>query len=713
MAQSSSTRLNAKIEKALAEKSKRDALYAAMKRGRDNRHKAVELLPRGEAFRKEVRAIKLRCLEKQDELVERFAENVRHRGASVFFAEDGQAAIEYILKIAKERDAKIVVKSKSLTSEEIEVNEPLEKAGMEVIETDLGELIIQQVHEKPFHLVFPAVHKTVADVAEIFRKATGEDIPDDADAVMKAVRRFVRPYFLKADIGMTGANVGIAEIGVIVIETNEGNARLVSSVPNVHICIMGREKIVETVEDALQMMMAHPISAVGQHLTTYDTILGGRSPLGKGDDSSKRESHIVILDNGRSQMRKDPLMQDALNCIRCAACMNICPTYGVVGGHAFGYIYPGPIGIPWTASIHGLEKAGEFAHLCVSCGLCREICPAEIDIPMLISAVKDRYSKLEPHPMVNPALMAAETMAKIGSATAPISNWFMKNSFFRSQLEKYVGIDRRRLPAFRRKTLAEEFDRRGATQVSNPVHYVAFFADIYANYNAPDLGMAAVERLESLGCKVLMPPQKGCGYPFIGYGDLTQAKRVADENVRSLAYCTQQGYDIVSTEPTAVYCLKISYPKLLEERRDAIEVANRTYEYFEYLEKLEAKNPQDCRQHLTGTHFGFHIACHQRSLGSGTHAMAYLKRRGAEIEVIETGTCCGMAGTFGLKAGMLGYELSQAVGQPLFQAFQDAGVQAIVTESSVCKIQLQEGTALKVWHPLELLQPDTLAGNKT
>jgi Fe-S oxidoreductase len=295
-------------------------------------------------------------------------------------------------------------------------------------------------------------------------------------------------------------------------------------------------------------------------------------------------------------------------------------------------------------------------------------------------------------------------MAKFGSATAPISNWFMKYRVFRSPMEKLIGIDRRRqLPCFNRKTLAKRFDRRGASQVSNPAQRVAFFADIYANYNAPELGMAAVERLESRGCKVLMPPQQGCGYPYIGYGNLQRARKVAEDNVRSLAYYTAQGYDIVSTEPTAVYCLKVSYPKLLNDRRDAVEVANRTYEYFEYLEKLENETPKDAQLYLAGNHFGFHIACHQRALGSGTHAMAYLKRRGAEVEVIETGTCCGMAGTFGLKEGMLGYELSQAVGEPLFQAFRDSELQAIITESSVCKIQLQEGTGLKVWHPLELV----------
>jgi iron-sulfur cluster protein len=617
-----------KIETAIKEKSKRTALYQAMKRGRDSRHTAVGLLPGGEDFRKKVRETKLRCLARQDELVERFAEKVRERGTSVLLAKDGAEAIAYILEIARERKAKIVAKSKSLTSEEIEINHPLEEAGLEVVETDLGELIIQLAREKPFHLVFPAVHKTVAEVADIFRDATGEEVIPEADAIMKVVHRYMRPIFLNADIGMTGANVGIAEIGAIVIETNEGNGRLVSSIPDVHICIMGREKIVETVEDALQMMLAHPISAVGQHLTTYETLMAGRSPLGEGGENRRRESHIIVLDNGRTRMREDPLLQDALNCIRCAACMNICPTYGVVGGHTFGYIYPGPIGIPWTAEVHGLEKAGKFAPLCVSCGLCKEICPAEIDIPMMIAAVKDRHSAKHPHLRVDRALMAAETMAKFGSAFAPISNWFLKSRIFRGGLEKIVGIDRRRvLPSFSRKTLAKRIKKRGPSQVSDPVHRVAFFADVYANYNAPELGLAAVRHLEAQGCKVVMPPQRGSGYPYIGYGDLKRARQAADENVRNLAAYANQGYDIVATEPTAVYALKISYPKLLNDRQDSKDVANCTYEFFEYLQRLEGETPRETPASLAGRRLGFHIPCHQRALGAGTHALEYNRDR--------------------------------------------------------------------------------------
>ncbi|HNM45611.1 MAG TPA: LUD domain-containing protein [Candidatus Sumerlaeota bacterium] len=694
-------RLRGKINQALEEKPKRDALYVAMKRGRDSRRAAVAARPDGDAFRADVRATKLQCIEKLPELVEKFAAKVRERGGQVYMAKDGTAAIEYILDVCRKKNAKSVAKSKSLTSEEILVNEPLEANGIKVIETDLGELIIQKVHEKPYHLVFPAVHKTAVQVAEIFKKETGEDIPPDAGEIMKVVRRYLRPIFLNADIGMTGANVGIAETGAIVIETNEGNARLVSSIPDVHICIMGMEKVVGTVEEALKMVMAHPVSAVGQMLTTYVTFMAGRSQLGDGEGRSARETHIIILDNGRSAMRDDPNFSDALNCIRCGACMNICPTYGVVGGHAFGYIYPGPIGIPWTAEVHGLEKAGDFAPLCISCGLCKEICPAKIDIPMMIAEVKDRDAQNHPAPFVNKTLMMAEEFAGMGSMTAPLSNWMLGNSLFRMFLEKFAGIDRRRtLPPFARKTFMKQFRALPPDPPAKGGRKVAYFVDIFANNNAPQLGMAAVQRLREKGCEVIVPPQKSCGYPFIGYGDLKRARETAEYNVNALVDYARKGYDIVATEPTAAYCLKLAYPKLLHSDESKL-VSERAYEIFDYLELLEVENPSSAP--LKGKRFGFHVSCHQRPLSAGNAAMNWLRRRGAEVELIETGTCCGMGGTFGMKAGALGYDLSRAVGEPLFQKFAEAKVDAIVTESSVCTMHLKDGTQMKVFHPLELL----------
>jgi Fe-S oxidoreductase len=383
--------------------------------------------------------------------------------------------------------------------------------------------------------------------------------------------------------------------------------------------------------------------------------------------------------------------------------MNICPTYGVVGGHTFGYIYPGPIGIPWTAQVHGLELAGDFAPLCISCGLCKEICPVKIDIPMMIAAVKDRDAEIHPQPIVNRVMMAAEPFAKFGSATAPISNRLLQNRAVRWMMEKTLGIDRRRvLPHFSRPTLAQQMERRGPSTVHNPRRRVAFFADLFANYNAPDLGMKAIRALEALGCEVVMPSQMGCGYQYLAYGNLKAASKAAEKNVCSLAQYVEQGYDVVAMEPTATYCLREAYLKLLDHRKDAEAVSGKTFELFEYLGMLEES--VEVPLSLQGQRFGFHISCHQRPLGGGRHAIEYLRRRGAEVEVIETGTCCGMGGTFGLKAGLLGYDLSQAVGEPLFDAFRQAAVTTIVTESSVCTIQLKEGTGLPVRHPLELLE---------
>jgi iron-sulfur cluster protein len=694
------TRLNGLITEAIERPKASEFLMRAMKRGRDSRSDTLAVLPGGSEFRAEVRETKERCISCQDELLGRFVENAEKRGAKVFMAKDGPAAIEYVLNIARERGAKTVSKSKSLTTEEIEINDPLEESGLRVVETDLGELIIQLAGEKPYHLVFPSVHKTREDVAEIFSKETGRDVPSDIPAIMKVVRKYLRPIFLNSDIGMTGANVGVAETGGIVIETNEGNARLVSSLGDCHICVMGVEKIVDTVEDALLMVLAHPVSATGQCPTTYVTWMGGRSPM--GEDGAPRESHIIILDNGRSEMREDPAMREALHCIRCGACMNICPTYGVVGGHTFGHIYPGPIGIPWTAQVHGLENAGDFASLCISCGLCKEICPAEIDIPMMIAEVKDRVAETHPHSRVDQAMMAADSLAALGSATAPISNWFLRNGAFRMALEKIVGLDRHRnLPSFDRVTLKKRMlNPRRATANKGAKHKVAFFADVYANYNNPTLGMAAVERLEAAGCEVVFPEQRASGYPYIAYGDLDRARENAAYNAARFAPYAADGYAIVSPEPTAVYALKKSYPKLLANSKKTTVVAERTFELFEYLLKVEESSGATP---LKGRRFGFHCSCHQRPLSSGEAAMEWLRKRGAEVELIETGTCCGMGGTFGLKAGPLGYDLSNAVGKPLFEAFQESGVDTIVSESSVCAIQLAEGTGLPIVHPLELL----------
>lgn len=693
--------LNTAITEAITEPQKGDFLNVAMTRGRKQRQDTLDKMPHGDSFRKEVKARKDDCRERSPELLKQFIANAEKRGTKVMIAKDGPEAIAHTLKIASDCNAKTISKSKSLTTEEIEINHPLEEAGIRVVETDLGELIIQLVDEKPYHLVFPSVHKSAQEVSEIFSKEIGKPVPNDIDEIMSVVRKYLRPIFLNTDIGMTGANVGIAETGGIVIETNEGNARLVSSIADIHICVIGIEKIVDTIEDAMLMVLAHPVSATGQCPTTYVTWMHGRNPMGDSDDNS-RVSHMIILDNGRTEMRDDPVMAEALNCIRCGACMNICPTYGVVGGHTFGHIYPGPIGIPWTSAVHGLEHAGDFAPLCLSCGLCKEICPAQIDMPNMIAEVKHRDHANNPVSKVDQAMMDADRYAHLGSTFAPMSNWALSNPLFRIGLEKVIGVDKRRaLPKFARNTLKKQFAKRPEKQILYPKKKVVFFHDIFYNNNAPELGMQAIELLEAAGCEVALPDQEPSGYPYIAYGDLDAARATAVKNLDHLLPWIEKGYDVVGAEPTAVYTLRKSYPYLHQSNANMARLAEHTFELFDYL--LQVQEDFDTSL-LAGKRFGFHCSCHQRPIGSGKSGVDWLEKQGAEIERIETGTCCGMGGTFGLKCGPLGYDLSMGVGKPLFKLFNEAEIDAIVTESSVCSIQLAEGTKYSVYHPLEILK---------
>lgn len=708
--------LNEKISKSLKEVNQRYALLLAVKRGRDARAAALSALPDPEHFRQQVKSIKERSIQNLEALQTQFVENARARGAAVFFARTGAEACQYILKLAKQKHARLVAKSKSLTTEEIELNHPLQQAGLRVVETDLGEYIIQLAGELPYHLVFPAVHKTAEQVAELFTHATGESVSSDLGEIMKLMRKTLRPIFLGADLGVTGGNVAIAETGSVLIETNEGNGRLVSSIPPVQVIVVGVEKIVATIEEALQMIRAHPISATGQPLTTYVSFFAGRAPLGKQEG---RELHIVLLDNGRRKMRDDSWFHEALHCIRCGACMNICPTYGVLGGHVFGHIYPGPIGIPWTAQVHGLENAAKFSDLCISCGLCKEICPADIDMPMMIAKVKHQILQTKRQPLVNRILMASEAFARVACATAPLSNWVLQSRPAKFLSEKIFGLDRRRrLPVFSRRTFKKQFKKEQVSG-SGGANKVALFAD-FSNYVAPELLAGAVKILRSAGVEVALPQQKTSGYPFISYGELQRAARVADFNVRSFYPFVEQGCDVVALEPTAVYSLKQIYPKLLNDSPSARAVAERTFEFFDYLMKLQQDGFLLIPPQITdGRRFGYHIACHQRGLparlpadlqagrsadgSSGRATQQLLQSLGYDVSLIETGACCGMAGTFGLKAGPLGYDLSMTVGESLFQLFKDSGVEVILTESSVCALQLAEGAGLPVLHPLELI----------
>ncbi|MDG6993012.1 MAG: LUD domain-containing protein [Nitrososphaerota archaeon] len=690
-------KLAEKVRRALATDGLSDKMWASTSRSRGNRARAVQELGIDVGAMKEsVRGLKARAMSDPD-LPRKFAEKVEGNGGHVFFAKDGAEAIDYVAGLAKAHGAEVLAKSKSLTSEEIDFDHALEARGVRCVETDLGELIVQMAHERPVHLVMPAAHKSVADVASLVSQSLGKEVPEDPDAILKEVRAYLRPVFLSAKVGVTGANAGIAETGTVVIETNEGNGRLVSAAPDVHVVLIGTEKIVNSWEDAAEVVSAAALSATGQLTTVYVSAFTARSPM--GGRSAGRELHVVILDNGRSKMKADGRYAGALDCIRCGACMNVCPTYSVVGGHTFGHIYPGPIGIPWTANVHGVDNAA-FSDLCISCGLCKEACPADIDIPMMIAEVKQELVDLHGQPRANRFFAGSETLARLASATAPLSNWSLKPRAARLAMEKVFGVDRRRtLPAFSRRRLRSRL--RGVDGGDGSSGKVVYFPDVYADYNDPELGVKAVKMLAALGYEVEVPKLKWSGMPYISYGEVRKAAKVAAYNVKALAGYVQDGYEVVSTEPTAAYMLRDAYLTLAPGEGSRL-VAAHSHPFFEFVEPgLGRLNLAPSRG--AGAELGFHIPCHDRALTGGGPAVRFLTAAGYKVDIVETGTCCGMGGTFGMKSGTMGYDLSNAVGERLFDLFRGSRCGLACTESSVCAAQIHDGTGLQVLHPLHLV----------
>lgn len=367
---------------ALADSHLRGALRNATSLFGKRRLAAAAGLSNWEDLRTQAREIKDDVLLHLGEYLEAFVSKAESRGAKFHWARDAAEANAIICGLALERGARTVVKSKSMTTEETHLNVALEAAGIKVVETDLGEYIIQLAKETPSHIIVPAIHKTKRQISELFTSELGIPLTDDVDKLTSTARAMLRDRFATADIGISGVNFGIAETGTILILENEGNIRLTTSVPRVHIAVMGIEKILPRFADLDVFLKLLPRSGTGQRLTTYQSLITGTKR--KPDDEGPDELHIVMLDNGRSRMLAHPLTRQSLACIRCGACLNACPVYQQIGGHAYGSVYPGPIGAVITPQLMGLEKASQLPYASSLCGACREVCPVKIDIPRLL-----------------------------------------------------------------------------------------------------------------------------------------------------------------------------------------------------------------------------------------------------------------------------------------------------------------------------------------
>ncbi|GMA51772.1 iron-sulfur cluster-binding protein [Alicyclobacillus contaminans] len=323
-----------------------------------------------------------------DYYLKQFADNVRAAGGQVHFAADAEEACRIVLNIAQRKQARSIVKSKSMVSEEVHINQRLEQAGMEVVETDLGEYIIQLAKEAPSHIIIPAIHKNRAQIRDLFTAAGGRDLTTETKVLAGFARQQLRKKFMEADIGITGCNFGIAESGTVVLFTNEGNADMVTNLPRTHIVMMGMERVLPSFADLEVMANLLPRSATGQKLTTYMSLITGPRRTDEGDGA--KELHIVILDNGRSQQLGHPQFQDVLHCIRCGACLNVCPVYRQVGGHAYGSVYPGPIGAVLTPLLHQGPEYQDLPFASSLCGACSEACPVKIPLHDMLVYLRHR-----------------------------------------------------------------------------------------------------------------------------------------------------------------------------------------------------------------------------------------------------------------------------------------------------------------------------------
>ena len=370
------------VRAALSDVQLRGALRQATSLFGDRRQTALASVRDWEGARERARAIKDDTLLHLDHYLEQFTANAERAGARVHWARDAGEACEIIGRIAEQRGARTVVKSKSMASEEIHLNAALARRGLEPIETDLGEYIIQLAGETPSHIVVPAIHKTRAQIAALFTDKLGIAPSDDAAALTAAARQALRRRFAEAEVGISGVNFAVAETGTILILENEGNARLTTSLPQTHIALMGIEKVIPRFADLEVFLQLLPRSGTGQVLTAYQSLLTGAKP--RPEDEGPDELHIVLLDNGRSRMLGAPVTRQSLACIRCGACLNACPVYRQIGGHAYGAVYPGPIGAILTPQLIGIERAAHLPYASSLCGACRDVCPVKIDIPAVL-----------------------------------------------------------------------------------------------------------------------------------------------------------------------------------------------------------------------------------------------------------------------------------------------------------------------------------------
>ena len=643
-----------------------------------------------EALRGRIAERKKAGLRELPELVARFTLKAEQAGAKVHFCRTPEDANRTILGIMQEKKADFLVKSKVMTAEEIELNHYLERRGVRCLETDLGEWIIQLAGERPSHMVMPAIHKNREEVAELFTRETGHECPPDIPFLVETARETLRNGFLTGQVGMSGANVAVADSGTLVILTNEGNEALVTTLPATHIALVGVEKIVPTLTEALDIVTMLPKNATGQKITSYASFLTG--PTG-GDG---RELHIVLLDNGRLQLAKDPDFGEALQCVKCGACANVCPIYEIVGGHVFGHIYVGGIGLVLTPFFHGLDKAEEILKLCIGCRKCNEVCAAKINIEGLIVDLRERIRKPVGQKFLFGTLMKNRklfhaTLRALYLAQKPFQSEGGRIRHLPLILNRETG--NRSLPPIAEKPFRDLVSEKSssAPQLSASRERVLFFSGCLADFVFPGMCQDTVTSLESLGYAVSFPQkQTCCGIPARYSGEMEVARDLARINIDVLL---EEDADYVATIcPTCTMSIKHDFVKLLADDPLYAQKAHQLSAKVRNFSELAARRCPEVKSNDGGESqvVTYHDACHlKRGCGVSEEPRRVLKEiAGVTIaEMTDCDKCCGFGGSYSVKYP----EISSEVLKNKLENILATGAQSVAVDCPGCKLQIEGG----------------------
>ncbi len=717
-----------RLQKALESSTVPVALGRALPAFRERRIKAIGSDDFGE-IQKQLYALKADAIERLPELIRLFTERAEEVGTVVHRAKTAEDACRIVGDIARRHNVTLAVKSKSMVSEEVEINHYLERQGVRAVETDLGEWIIQLAHERPSHLIAPAIHKTREEISELFSKHIGREVPPELDPLVKVAREQLRQDFVNAGMGISGANIAIAETGGIVIVSNEGNGRLCTTLPPVHVAMVGVEKIVPSMDDALSILKILSRNATGQRQTSYVSFITGPSrtadielALAVGVHGPV-EQHIILLDNGRMAAREDPLFREALHCIKCGACSNVCPPYQEVGGQAFGHIYTGPIGLVVTDIHHGIEAAGGPQSLCMSCNACEKVCPVGIPIPQQIIDVRQKYVAEHGLPLKKRAVVtgltngAAQALGRLAQKPFVGEDGLIRKLPFMERLTEW-----RSLPGLAERPLRKRLRHltNGAASQAAPSsspklesevsgQRVAYFPGCMTDHLHPETGEAAVRVLQSLGCSVsMLGGWRCCGLVASNAGDLAGAIDLAQETIEALE--KSDADVIVSTSTSCAAMLLQDYGHIFADDPEwharAKKLAERVRTFTEYVGQDANLNDGVLSGRLNGS-ITYHDACQSHNcLGLKDEARRLLRGvMSAELcEMTDSTVCCGFGGTFSIEHP----EVSRRVLARKLENARATGATTIVADNPGCVMHMQgaldaAGSPMKVRHLADVL----------